>query len=633
MNLLKRNWIKAKNRKILLNKKKDCFEIQNNTDKSAFIVIPSFFRFSENSVAIDFKGDLTKGDGCSFCMFSLRKHSIADISLDKSAIIEKNNIKGFFAAIKILPNSTVLIKEVKISFKSVSVNDFIKEELTHDTLIISPSYPSVENRHICGAVHARIKAYLKQDLKFDLICTHDCQNAEKYNFDDVHVLKMPFSALRYVLQTQKYKKILVHFFDGKYDNVFKACDLRDTPLYFWTHAPGTLYLDYIKKNDKMLKRYNENPNVTWLFASDGSFEKTIQKEIDLINENTRAEIPRISPQGNNIVLSVVVPAYNVSQYIEACVKSMLYQENEDKLEIIVVNDGSRDNTREVVAKMIEDICDSAAPVVRLVDKENGGHGSAINTGIREARGKYIKIVDGDDHINTEDFCKLIGVLLAETSDIVLTDYSKDMAISNAVEKQMLYGFMRDGLQYKLVDLCSGSCGFGEWGPVLATSSYKSEILKQIPNLSEKCFYVDMEFNMYVFAYSSTVSYYPLNIYNYYIGRIDQSISKNAYIRNFKDHEKVLTKIVAFVHEHPSLEPQTRNYLIEKLALPMYSAHMVILVDFLKKSTNIKQFRKVMQAYESTISMNRLSRRFRFYLKTNGHWLWLDPLIRRLKKAA
>ena len=90
------------------------------------------------------------------------------------------------------------------------------------------------------------------------------------------------------------------------------------------------------------------------------------------------------------ILTITIPSYNVEAYIAATLDTMVTINNLDLLEILVVNDGSKDNTVAVAQQYVDKYPNS----VRIIDKENGGHGSTINAGIREATGKYFKVVDG-----------------------------------------------------------------------------------------------------------------------------------------------------------------------------------------------------------------------------------------------
>ncbi len=101
------------------------------------------------------------------------------------------------------------------------------------------------------------------------------------------------------------------------------------------------------------------------------------------------------------LLSIIVASYNVEKYITkaiGCYSQLLSnKEIYNKLEIIIINDGSIDKTKEIATKFESDFPD----VVRVINKESGGHGSCINTGIKEATGKYFFLIDADDWVNIE----------------------------------------------------------------------------------------------------------------------------------------------------------------------------------------------------------------------------------------
>ena len=96
------------------------------------------------------------------------------------------------------------------------------------------------------------------------------------------------------------------------------------------------------------------------------------------------------------ILTVTVPSYNVQAYLEDCLESFVNSEVMDDIEVLIVNDGSSDDTATIAERYVS----KYENTFRLINKENGGHGSTINTGAREARGKYFKVVDGDDWVDT-----------------------------------------------------------------------------------------------------------------------------------------------------------------------------------------------------------------------------------------
>ena len=101
-------------------------------------------------------------------------------------------------------------------------------------------------------------------------------------------------------------------------------------------------------------------------------------------------------------LTITVPCFNSQDYIKRCMDSLLVGGND--VEIIIVDDGSTDKTAEIADKYREQYPD----IVRVVHKENGGHGSGVNKGLELATGMYFKVVDSDDWLDTNSYKKLIN---------------------------------------------------------------------------------------------------------------------------------------------------------------------------------------------------------------------------------
>ena len=117
-------------------------------------------------------------------------------------------------------------------------------------------------------------------------------------------------------------------------------------------------------------------------------------------------------------VSIIVPVYNIENYIRVCVESILAQTYES-FELILVDDGSKDNSGI--------LCDEYAAIdsrVKVIHKENGGVSSARNTGLQQAKGKWIMYVDGDDWIEPDMIESLIEAAKATEADLVFGDYMK-----------------------------------------------------------------------------------------------------------------------------------------------------------------------------------------------------------------
>ena len=113
------------------------------------------------------------------------------------------------------------------------------------------------------------------------------------------------------------------------------------------------------------------------------------------------------------VLSIIVPSYNSQDYLKRCVEYLLI--GGSRVEILIVNDGSKDNT----GKIAEGYQAQYPEIVRAIHQENGGHGEAVNTGIKRATGEYVKVVDSDDWVDPDAYEKILDCLASFTEPIDL----------------------------------------------------------------------------------------------------------------------------------------------------------------------------------------------------------------------
>ena len=413
-----------------------------------------------------------------------------------------------------------------------------------------------------------------------------------------------------------------------------TCEYIDPKIGTFCETENIIeYADLIEElyNDpKLFKTMSEKMHDSVMKTC--SYKYSIKKDMDMILSFDKTEKIKVPDIKKNPILSIVIPSYNVGKYIKGGVKSLLRSKYASDLEIIIVNDGSKDDT---VAKSNELLINYRGknPIIKIIDKENGGHGSTINAGLKVATGKYFRVIDGDDWINSQEMDKLIDKLENETSDIVITDYSEDLAFSNILNHKKIYDFMIPNIKYDFEDLCIPNYGFGEWGPILATGNYKTEVLKKTNfKLSEKSFYVDMEYNVYSIEKAKTITYYPYDIYRYFIGRSGQSVSKKSFIKNRFQHEKVLLNMITYVENNKNISELKKQYIYEKLINPMANAHYIILTEYQKKPSEFKAFDKLLKSHPEVYYSKILTRKFiRLNRKTNGLILPISPLIIKLYK--
>lgn len=157
-------------------------------------------------------------------------------------------------------------------------------------------------------------------------------------------------------------------------------------------------------------------------------------------------------------LSIIVPAYNVNQYIDACLLSLIKQETKYHYEIIVVNDGSTDSTLSNIMKYKDN------SLIKIIDKSNGGLSSARNRGLENSHGKYISFVDSDDIVESTFVEDLVSVAMKAKADIVQGSYQ---ILGNSQEKrENKVGSVRK------INPFTSLYGY-PWGKIYRTSLFKN----------------------------------------------------------------------------------------------------------------------------------------------------------------
>lgn len=229
------------------------------------------------------------------------------------------------------------------------------------------------------------------------------------------------------------------------------------------------------------------------------------------------------------ILTVVIPSYNVEKYLEHTVSSFLSKEINDEIEILIVNDGSKDHTAEIGKKLEEQYPET----VRLINKENGGHGSTINRGLSEAKGKYFKVVDGDDWVDEKAFVQFVRKLKTYDADVIFAPYT-EVHVDENRKKNVGVVSLEENIVYDMEDVIS-SIG-DEY--VMHSITYRTSLIQGSLKLDEHCFYVDQEYVMFPFVNVHTLMYFHTPVYQYRLGTGEQSMNWKNMIKNRYMHEKV-----------------------------------------------------------------------------------------------
>lgn len=232
------------------------------------------------------------------------------------------------------------------------------------------------------------------------------------------------------------------------------------------------------------------------------------------------------------ILSISVAAYNLENMIRQCLDSFVEDEILKKVEVLVTDDGSKDNTREIV-KEYEDKYPGS---FKLIAQKNAGPGSTVNSGLLHATGKYFRMVDGDDWVDTEEMTEYLKYLEEHDTDMVCTNYTcvdnvtgekrKNRMQVTTWEREMIFQDVAGSIQLEMHNV-----------------TFRTEILKKNKIILDNGFYTDTEYLLLPVPYIKTIAFLDKNIYMYRVSLDTQSINIKSLQKNVQMHRIVLNRLL------------------------------------------------------------------------------------------
>lgn len=263
------------------------------------------------------------------------------------------------------------------------------------------------------------------------------------------------------------------------------------------------------------------------------------------------------------LLSIAIPCYNSESYMRNCVECLL--PGGEDVEIIIVNDGSVDSTPQIA----DEYAAKYPTIVKAVHQENGGHGEAVNAGLRNATGLYFKVVDSDDKVNPNSYKRILKTLKRLNAE----DNNVDMFLSNYVyDKQGVKH--KKVMQYRRMLPKDRVFGWDDFKSIrkahyilMHSVIYRTQLLKDCKlELPKHTFYVDNIFVYYPLPHVKKMYYLDTNFYMYYIGRDDQSVNESVMIKRLDQQLKV-NKIMMDSYNLQSLtNKKLRKYMYNYLEI-------------------------------------------------------------------
>lgn len=316
------------------------------------------------------------------------------------------------------------------------------------------------------------------------------------------------------------------------------------------------------------------------------------------------------------ILTIIVPSYNVEKYISQTIESIVSCERQKDIDLIIVNDGSEDETLNRVMEYEEKYPET----ITVINKENGGHGSTINSGLSIATGKFLVIVDGDDWVDSEKLDTFINFIEDQTVDAVITGHYREY-INTGKKESYRYsekqGFLvtvdylvKKGYCIPMTDIC-----------------YRTLLLRETKlKLQENTFYVDEEFCCYPFELVKSVVFFSEGFYHYRIGDVNQSISVINSVKRIEHKLRVFYRIAEEL-QRVDITSANYEYIRRKLVGVANSILMIYYIYFPERKKGYKEgkkfYKKVKKKYPDIAKgCNKVGMAFRLmniFHVTPGMW--------------
>ena len=233
------------------------------------------------------------------------------------------------------------------------------------------------------------------------------------------------------------------------------------------------------------------------------------------------------------LLTVTVPCYNSQDYMEKCIESLL--RGGERVEIIVIDDGSRDSTGEIGDRYAAQY----PGIVKVIHQENGGHGAGINAGLKAATGKYFKVVDSDDEVSGDFVSFLDRLELCDSQggvDLFVTNYyyvhtdgigDRSINYSDVLPTGRIFTW-GDTKRFKLHQMLT-----------IHSCTFRTEVMRRCGGeLPRKIFYEDNLMVCRTLPYVERMFYMNVDLYRYTIGREGQSVQDDVSRRRYTHHLQI-----------------------------------------------------------------------------------------------
>lgn len=251
-------------------------------------------------------------------------------------------------------------------------------------------------------------------------------------------------------------------------------------------------------------------------------------------------ITLIMKEENRIILTISIAMYNMEQYITRCLESIIIPDYSERYEILIINDGSKDKSLEIAS----DYAKQYPNIIRVIDKPNGNWGSCQNLAIKEAKGKYFRILDADDFFTVNDLRLFIDKLeslpqdvdIVETKCVIVHDNNpKHTSPQNLIK--LKYDQIYD---LRTITLSKENGAYH----AMHNATLRIDLIRQANlYLQEGMSYTDIELFTYSLTYAKSIIFLDILLYRYFLGRDEQSCTTENYAKNIVHLERLFERML------------------------------------------------------------------------------------------
>lgn len=283
------------------------------------------------------------------------------------------------------------------------------------------------------------------------------------------------------------------------------------------------------------------------------------------------------------LLTIVIPAYNMHDYLRRCLDSICVESVMDEVQVFIINDGSTDDT----SKIAHEYENRYPHYFQVIDKENGNYGSCMNAALPLAKGQYFRTLDADDWYDAQAYIEFIEELHLTSADMVVSE--KVNRYADTTKQSRFFRFehtlpLNRDVSIEEIDW-STPCLKEMMGVMFVTM--KTEILhKMSMRWSDNVFYTDFEYIIKPLPFVCTVRLIPVPVYQYFLGRTGQSVEWGVYRKNFYSSFTVTKSVLSHYRKFVEMAQGCRCLCVLKMELLLQNFYQFLFFDGYKYKSEI-----------------------------------------------